>query len=71
MSILLKDLYKLEEVWYVNFGSCNHMTDHEEWFSFLAIPKQPGVIEIGNNIVVGVVVVSEVKSHGLRLKGVV
>ena len=26
---------KLEEVWYVDFGASNHMTNHVEWFSSL------------------------------------
>ena len=36
---------KLNEVWYVDFGELNHMTNHEEWFSHLEKPKQPSVIE--------------------------
>ena len=25
----------LDEVWYVDFGASNHMTSHDEWFSYL------------------------------------
>ena len=36
---------KSEEVWYVHSGASNHMTSHEEWFSYLEKPEQPGVVE--------------------------
>ena len=36
---------KPNEVWYVYFGASNHMKNHEEWFSHLEKPEQPGVLE--------------------------
>ena len=40
---------KSDEVWYVSSGASNHMTSHEEWFSYLEKPEQPGVVEIGDD----------------------
>ena len=40
---------KLNEVWYVDSGASNHMTSHEEWFSYLEKLEKPGVVEIGND----------------------
>ena len=37
------------EVWYVDSGESNHMTSHEEWFSYLEKPEQPGVVETGDD----------------------
>ena len=40
---------KLNEVWYVDSGASNHMTSHEEWFSYLEKPEQLGVVETGDD----------------------
>jgi hypothetical protein len=40
---------KLKEVWYVDSGTCNHMTNHEDWFTNLHEPKQPGNMETGDD----------------------
>ena len=37
---------KLNEVWYVDFGASNHMTNHEEWFFYLEKLEQLEVVEI-------------------------
>ena len=37
-----------DEVWYVDSRASNHMMSHEEWFSYLEKPEQPGVVETGN-----------------------
>ena len=39
---------KLEEVWYMECGVSNHMTNYKEWFSFLKKPEQLGVLETGH-----------------------
>ena len=39
---------KPNEVWYVEYRASNHITSHEEWFSYLEKPEQPGVVEIGD-----------------------
>ena len=41
---------KLNEVWYVDSGASNHMTNHKEWFSILEKLEQPGVVKTGDNI---------------------
>ena len=40
---------KSDEVWYVDSGALNHMTSHEEWFSYLEKPEQPRVFKIGDD----------------------
>ena len=40
---------KPNEVWYMDSGATNHMMNHEEWFSHLKKPKQPGVVETSDN----------------------
>ena len=40
---------KQSEVWYVDSGALNHMTSHEEWFSYLEKPKKKGVVETGDD----------------------
>ena len=37
------------EVWYVDSGVSNHMTNHEEWCSHLEKLEQSGVVETGND----------------------
>ena len=39
----------LNKMWYVDSGVSNHMTSHEEWFSYLEKPEQPGVVETGDD----------------------
>ena len=36
---------KPNEVWYGDSGASNHMTSHDEWFSYLEKPEKPGVVE--------------------------
>ena len=43
-----KNTSKPNEVWYVISRASNHMTSHEEWFSYLEKPEQSRVIEIGD-----------------------
>ena len=38
-----------DEVWYVDSRTSNHMTSHEEWFSYLEKPEQLGVVETGDD----------------------
>jgi hypothetical protein len=38
-----------EEVWYLDFGTSNHMTRRKEWFWYLEKPKNPGVVSIGDD----------------------
>ena len=40
---------KSSEVWYVDSGASNHMTSHEEWFSYLEKPEKQGVVETGDD----------------------
>ena len=40
---------KPNEVWYVDSRASNHMTSHEEWFSYLETLEQPGVVETGDD----------------------
>ena len=40
---------KSDEVWYVDYGASNHMTSHEEWFSYLEKLEQPGVVKTGDD----------------------
>ena len=42
-------IMKLEEVWYVDSGASNHMTNHVEWFSFLEKLEQLGVVKTGDD----------------------
>ena len=41
---------KLNKVWYVDSEASNHMTSHEEWFSYLEKPEKQGVVKTGDNI---------------------
>ena len=40
---------KPKEVWYMDSGASNHMTNHTDWFSSLEKPKQPGVAETSDD----------------------
>ena len=40
---------KSDKVWYVDYGASNHMTSHEDWFSYLEKLEQPGVVETGDD----------------------
>ena len=40
---------KLEEVWYMDSGASNHMTNHKEWFSFHKKPEKLGLVETGDD----------------------
>jgi hypothetical protein len=37
-------------VWYVDFGTSNHMTSHEEWFRDTTDLKTPSFVETGDDI---------------------
>ena len=39
-----------KEVWFIDSGALNHMTSHEEWFSYLHTPNRPGYVETINDI---------------------
>ena len=45
VNSIKKTTAKLDKVWYVDSRASNHMTSHEEWFSYLEEPEQPGVVE--------------------------
>jgi hypothetical protein len=36
-------------VWYVDYGASNHMTNHGEWFRNTKDLKTPGFVEIGDD----------------------
>ena len=56
-----------KEVWYVHFRASNHMTSHQEWFSFLKKLEQPGAVETKDNTPDPIVHVGEVPfSHDGR-----
>ena len=38
-----------KKVWYVDSGALNHMTSHEEWFSFLEKLEQPRFVKTGDD----------------------
>ena len=40
---------KSNEVWYVDSRLSNHMTSHEECFSYLEKPEKQGVVETGDD----------------------
>ena len=44
-----KTTTKSDEVWYVDSRASNHVTSHEESFSYLERPEQPGVVETGDD----------------------
>ena len=36
-------------VWFVDSGTSNHMTSHEEWIKELRKPERPGYVETGDD----------------------
>ena len=64
-----KTTSKSEEVWYVDSGASNHMTNHKEWFSFLEKPEKPGVVETGENTPHPIVHVREVPLSHVGQRG--
>ena len=60
---------KPNEVWYVDSGASNNMTSHEEWFSYLEKPDQPGVVEIGDDTPHTIEHVGEVPLNHVGQKG--
>ena len=44
-NLMKKTTSQSDEVWYVDSRTSNHMTSHEEWFSYLDKLEQPGVVE--------------------------
>ena len=49
VNLMVVNTSKLNEVWYVDSGASNYMTSHEEWFSYLEKPEQPGVVKTGDD----------------------
>jgi hypothetical protein len=39
----------MDEVWYLDSGASNHMTSHNDWFSYLEKSKNPGVVTTGDD----------------------
>ena len=64
-----KTTSKSEEMWYVASGASNHMTSHEEWFSFLEKPDQPGVVETGDDTPQPIVHIGEVPLSHVGQRG--
>ena len=62
MTSMKKTTSRLEEVWYVDSGTLNHMTSHEEWFSFLEKPEQLEVVKTGDDTPQSIDHVGEVPS---------
>ena len=42
---------KQEEVWYIDSGAFNHMTNHEEWFTSLRELEQLGCVETDDDTI--------------------
>ena len=61
---------KPEEVWYVDFGASNHMTNHTEWFSSLEKLEQSRVVETGNNTQHPIKHVGDIPLNHVSQKGV-
>ena len=40
-----------EDTWFVDSGSSNHMTFHEDWFQELWKPERPGYLKIGDDTI--------------------
>ena len=68
-NLMKKATFKSEEVWYVDSGASNHMTSHEEWFSFLEKLEQPVVVETGDDTPHPIVHVEEVPWSHVGLRG--
>ena len=60
---------QLNKVWYVYFGASNHMTSHEEWFSYLEKPEQSRVVETGDDTLHTIEHVGEVSLIHVGQKG--
>ena len=48
-NIVAVNTSRSNEVWYVDSGASNHMTNHKEWFSTLEKSKQTGVVETSDD----------------------
>ena len=46
---LKESTLKPNDVWYVDSGASNHMTSHEECFSYLEKLEQIGIVETGDD----------------------
>ena len=44
-------ILKQKEVWYVDSGNSNHMTNHEEWFSNQEKSEESGYVETDNDTI--------------------
>ena len=60
---------KSDEVWYVDSGALNHMTSHEEWFSYLEKPEQLEVVKKGDDTLHPIEHVGEVPLSHVGQKG--
>ena len=60
---------KSDEVWYVDSSASNHMTCHQEWFSYLEKPMQPGVVATGDDTPHPIANVGEVSLSHVGQKG--
>ena len=60
---------KPNEVWYGDSGASNHMTSHEEWFSYLEKPEKPGVVKTGDDTPHTIQRVREVPLSHVEQKG--
>ena len=60
---------KSDEVWYVDSGTCNYMTCHKEWFSYIEKPMQSGVVATGDDTLHPIVNVGEVSLSHVGQKG--
>ena len=60
---------KSNELWYVDSGASNHMTSHEEWFSYLEKPESRGVVEMGDDTPHTIEHVGEVPLRHVGQKG--
>jgi hypothetical protein len=58
-----------KEVWYLDSGASNHMTQRKEWFSYLEKPKKPGVVSTGDGTPHPVANVGEVPLSCVGQKG--
>ena len=56
------------EVWYVDLGVSNHMTNHQEWFLTLEKPEQPRVVETSNDTPHTIEHVGEVPLNHVRYR---
>ena len=59
---------KPNEIWYIHSEASKHMTSHEELFSYLEKPTQPGVVETGDDTSHSIEHVGDVTQSHVRQK---